>query len=238
MVQVVHKVFTELAYVILLMVLKTYLEFLELEFEYNINNRKWASEVLTNIIFINLGFSAFKVATISDQQGSDAYVCKTLLFSVFQLIFVVMLIINFIQSFHINDAVKQQPVESQILGITVGILHAWTGVLSFLMILPISFLVYVACVSHFGRRQRDMSNRQHYRDIMATINHFPYGSIVDAGSITECPICLEEFTEASSVVQLKCSKYHVFHEQCIRNLLEYSPESEHKCPYCRQRIAI
>ena len=39
-------------------------------------------------------------------------------------------------------------------------------------------------------------------------------------------------------MQLKCSKYHIFHEHCIRSLLSGHPSSLPRCPLCRKPMEI
>ena len=48
----------------------------------------------------------------------------------------------------------------------------------------------------------------------------------------ECPICLEEFGEDTMVVQLDCSPMHIYHPDCLRQMVEL----DSKCAICRQEI--
>lgn len=47
-----------------------------------------------------------------------------------------------------------------------------------------------------------------------------------------CPICLEEFNEDESVIELPCK--HVFHKECIKKWFE----NNHSCPTCRKKIDL
>jgi hypothetical protein len=59
-----------------------------------------------------------------------------------------------------------------------------------------------------------------------------------------CPICLEDFEaqaeagESVDIVQLKCSKLHLFHFQCLETSLKSGQPSCDKCPFCRAEIEV
>ena len=48
----------------------------------------------------------------------------------------------------------------------------------------------------------------------------------------ECSICALEFTNKDFVIQLMCSKGHVFHEDCISDWIKV----QLNCPLCRKDI--
>jgi len=47
-----------------------------------------------------------------------------------------------------------------------------------------------------------------------------------------CPICLEEFNENETVIELSCK--HIFHKDCIKKWFE----NNHSCPTCRKKIDL
>jgi hypothetical protein len=49
----------------------------------------------------------------------------------------------------------------------------------------------------------------------------------------DCPICMEMFKGSDEVIQLNCSKAHIYHAECIQEYLE-NTNSEKKCPLCRE----
>lgn len=55
--------------------------------------------------------------------------------------------------------------------------------------------------------------------MVRTMKKFPFGNLLFKEA-TECAICLESFGSSSEIIQLKCSKYHIFHFHCIKNYLE------------------
>lgn len=44
----------------------------------------------------------------------------------------------------------------------------------------------------------------------------------------ECPVCLKEFNENETVIQLGCSAGHIYHESCLNELMRFSI----KCVVC------
>lgn len=61
---------------------------------------------------------------------------------------------------------------------------------------------------------------------------------LDIGAKTDekimCPICTVDFEESENPVQLKCSKRHVFHQDCLKSWVEDNNKTT--CPICRQII--
>ena len=53
-----------------------------------------------------------------------------------------------------------------------------------------------------------------------------------------CSICLDDYKETDQVVQLKCSKYHIFHYDCIKEMINSNDSSIRKCPFCRKDLEI
>mmetsp|Transcript_5579 Transcript_5579/g.9589 ORF Transcript_5579/g.9589 Transcript_5579/m.9589 type:complete len:81 (+) Transcript_5579:932-1174(+) len=73
--------------------------------------------------------------------------------------------------------------------------------------------------------------------MLRRLQHFPFGDILFREA-TECAICLETFNEKIEVVQLKCSKFHIFHFHCIENMLMQENVFNHRCPLCRQLVEV
>ena len=51
----------------------------------------------------------------------------------------------------------------------------------------------------------------------------------------DCPVCMVAFEQTDVVIQLRCHKFHLYHETCLNELLSFS-EVEHKCLMCRNCI--
>jgi len=52
----------------------------------------------------------------------------------------------------------------------------------------------------------------------------------------ECVICLNDFKDGDDVLQLKCSKRHIFHFECLRTWIESENGRRGQCPICRAKI--
>ena len=72
--------------------------------------------------------------------------------------------------------------------------------------------------------------------LMEAMRHIPYSSFM-LRQASECPICMESFEKDSQVVQLKCSKYHIYHAECLKAYINV-PGPPKKCPLCRKDIKI
>jgi len=56
--------------------------------------------------------------------------------------------------------------------------------------------------------------------IMNAAKSIPFSRLLLPNEARDCPICLEAFKEDSEVVQLKCSKFHIYHHKCLNDYLE------------------
>ena len=75
-------------------------------------------------------------------------------------------------------------------------------------------------------------------ELVRAIKIFPYGTLLFNEAKT-CSICLEDFKDESMVVQLECSKFHIFHEDCIKGmLLNGNLLESNKCPLCRMPFKV
>ena len=58
--------------------------------------------------------------------------------------------------------------------------------------------------------------------------------------IQECPICLVEFIPNQHIYKLGCSPYHMFHQDCLDELIKVEKArnggGKGKCPLCRVDI--
>lgn len=51
--------------------------------------------------------------------------------------------------------------------------------------------------------------------------------------VRECPICLTDFDHFDQVLGLKCSSLHIYHKECLKNMIR---GGETKCSLCRANI--
>ena len=73
-----------------------------------------------------------------------------------------------------------------------------------------------AIENEMAQQQEDLFRAN--SDLVRAIRMFPYGSLLFNEAKT-CSICLDDFKDDQLVVQLECSKFHIFHEHCMKKLL-------------------
>lgn len=74
--------------------------------------------------------------------------------------------------------------------------------------------------------------------IMNVMRSIPYSTFM-LRTARDCPICLDSFNDDSEVVQLKCSRYHIFHYHCMESYMNQGDTFEEKlCPLCRKQVEI
>ena len=69
---------------------------------------------------------------------------------------------------------------------------------------------------------------------LSQIRQFDFGNLNFTDDEIDCSICLESFENSNEVIQLQCSKFHIFHSECLIQLLNSSVIK--KCPLCRQPL--
>ena len=69
-------------------------------------------------------------------------------------------------------------------------------------------------------RRADVDTIMNQGRLMRLMRNVPYSKIMIDGD-RDCPICLNQFTDESLVVQLKCNKYHIYHYDCLEQYLNY-----------------
>jgi len=53
----------------------------------------------------------------------------------------------------------------------------------------------------------------------AEINKY-YADVFAEGR--DCPLCFKPFRDINQVIQLKCNKLHLYHEQCLLEMLKFT----------------
>ncbi len=73
---------------------------------------------------------------------------------------------------------------------------------------------------------------------MNVMKSIPYSTVM-LRQARDCPICLDSFNDKSQVIQLKCSRFHLFHYDCMEAYMNNGDEFESKlCPLCREPVEI
>jgi hypothetical protein len=65
---------------------------------------------------------------------------------------------------------------------------------------------------------------------VGTYNLYMSKHKIELKEIRECPICLLEFESNDQVQGLQCSKMHIYHKECLKNMVN---NGERKCAMCR-----
>ena len=111
---------------------------------------------------------------------------------------------------------------------------------SFLVFVFIVCLVcFAVCIGNLNSGQSVLNlRREDTSNLSQALKMFPYGNLISRPeNLNTCSICLNEFKEGDDVVQLKCSKYHIFHYDCIKPI-QTGPARDRKCPMCRKPIEV
>lgn len=260
--QVINKIILELVVIMCLVALNLYIRFIELKTLYSRNEQVWVCETLTELTFVIAGFTVFRALTIDLGSATNEFVAKSIGLIFFQLAMNISFIIIQFRGVNLNQDVYNKegfntpdgrPENMFIHSIRIAllVLGSMVSISVFVIIFSIfAFVISIARMQSNGELNWDtvsiISERwQMNREIMRNIKHFPFGDILFKEA-TECAICLDNFKTSNEIVQLKCSKYHIFHRSCLENLLnnqgvgDRSPrmfnESSNKCPLCRQMI--
>jgi len=73
---------------------------------------------------------------------------------------------------------------------------------------------------------RSMRNHNNRSGIQNIAKHFPFSNLLTREG-GDCVFCLEEFKELDAngkpyaYIQLKCSKFHIFHQECLKNYVNF-----------------
>lgn len=107
------------------------------------------------------------------------------------------------------------------------------NILFVLMVIMI-ILPIIAYQSWKSYRQRTEYTRM-TKSLFKTLIVQPYNQTRFRG-VTECAICLDEYTPESKVTPLPCknTNLHVFHSECIKKWFQ----KENKCPLCKEYVTV
>ena len=106
------------------------------------------------------------------------------------------------------------------------------------------FLTFSIIIMRHNQQTENQIAHQRNLKLINAMKKFPFGEVIFSKSELECALCLEQFESKdasgnpSQLVQLKCSKFHIFHFSCFKLYLESQTDHARnkKCPLCRQPI--
>lgn len=125
----------------------------------------------------------------------------------------------------------------------VFLLITFVGLIFILLVLTtiLMFLCFELASKCSGKAEQPLSIQKVMFNgrMMNVMKRMPYSTFM-LREARDCPICLDSFRPDSQVVQLKCSRFHIIHYECIERYLnegqEKSPFEELLCPLCRNVI--
>ena len=104
------------------------------------------------------------------------------------------------------------------------------------LIIVFSIILFIIAAAFLGDEEEELRAFAQKRMLLSNLKHFPFSDVLFRETM-ECAICLEKFNGTEDIVQLKCSKYHIYHLSCMRKLLDVDDGplelDEPKCPLCR-----
>eukprot|EP00347_Sterkiella_histriomuscorum_P003238 403365058 len=192
---------------------------------------------LMNVFKLAFFFQLLKIyidtKVVSEYQTNQRECCRrlnlislgTLAVVVVNILSIVIMTYWYTKGLYINYGVqKPEKIESNFL-------HYSTV---FCQLLGICYITVIFCmilclcgvlIQH-GRKQRMRGN------ILQNIKAMPFGTLV-FGESRDCPVCLSAFNADDQIIQLKCHKSHIFHQECLELWIQ---KGNLKCPMCRVEI--
>ena len=185
--------------------------------DFSKQEQKWITHTLTHMILIYAGFLIFKLASRESTQN-EYFLLVIFLNQILQIYYVIKLY---------RDGFKlgTREYESYFVHASRMILVFFMDVFGNLILtLMYSFMFSVFIMGGYYMKTQDDS-----------IPHFKYDR-VQFHEILECAVCLDLLEDPDNVVQLECSKFHIYHLKCFKNMIE-SP-CNIVCPMCRVPIKV
>ncbi|CAD8087740.1 unnamed protein product [Paramecium primaurelia] len=105
--------------------------------------------------------------------------------------------------------------------------------LYFLVFMLVIALPLLCCLSIY-RKGKQLYSIRRLKKYLDSIPPHKYTGLDDTWVKEDktCCICMQEYVQQESILQLPCSGQHQFHEGCIRNWFNVSTS----CPICRQQL--
>jgi hypothetical protein len=128
-------------------------------------------------------------------------------------------------------------VGNSFLASIVLFLLLWISVAMSIVIYQISRSLRRNGPGQFGDLAGGWPEQHDSQTILQRLKKIPYTQmLVNMGDSRECVVCLCEFVDGDDVLQLKCSKHHIFHYECLKQWIQSGSNRQGQCPICRARI--
>ena len=111
-------------------------------------------------------------------------------------------------------------------------------VLILITIISSAFIIcFMLYWEYKGRNIAAQRMNERNQELIKAMRIFDFSNLLFSEA-TECVICLQTFKSDDKIVQLRCSKFHIFHFECLKDHMNSNSESNEKCPLCRQTIRV
>ncbi|CAD8126521.1 unnamed protein product [Paramecium sonneborni] len=130
----------------------------------------------------------------------------------------------------------QDSCEANLLNITL--IMVLSMFLEFIFLYCLVFALLIAlpllCCLSIYRKGKQLYSIRRLKQYLDSIPVHKYQGIDDPWMKEDksCCICMQEYAQYESILQLPCSGQHQFHEVCVRNWFNVSTN----CPICRQQL--
>ena len=230
----------------------------KVETKYSSSQQMWCFQVVLQLIQIQIGFIIFRYTTKRNLTNSDDYFLKVAILNIFQTLQVFQLSMLYYQGKSLYESEGCQrfkngyicrdgaQVENKLIHETHMALLMGIQALIILAICAIISMVSVAILTGiYHYYQSDIQSPEilqptYLGDVVRSdieiVTQFNFDSLKFSDHELDCSICLEKFENSNEVIQLACSKYHIFHARCLEQMM--TSEAEKVCPLCRQPIQI
>lgn len=212
----------------------------KVETGYSSSQKIWCFQVLLQLIQIQIGFIIFKYATRRNRTSSDDYFLKFSILNIFQTFQVFQLLMLFYQGKSLYEKEKEgchkfqkcyicrngQVVENRLIHEThMALLLGLSTVIIFLVCTIITIVSIFILSGIYRYFKSDLSPQEILqptyigdvvRSDIESVTKFNFDCIKFSDHESDCSICLEKFENSNEVIQLACSKYHIFHAGCLK----------------------
>lgn len=117
----------------------------------------------------------------------------------------------------VSKKADMEPIAFYLTRVLCVVLCILTLIFLLLILLSMAILLCILITERYaGRDDARIQIETVMRNgrIMSVMKSMPFSTFM-LRQARDCPICLEVFTDEDEVVQLKCSRYHIFHYHCM-----------------------
>ncbi|CDW73803.1 ring finger protein 126 [Stylonychia lemnae] len=198
----------------------------------SINEKEWTQSTLGLIlafVIITWLIQLFMICT-----NANGFQTKSLILIVYLFLHgIYESFEHFLKGFFLNAQLQGEDsvIESKLIHYVRMTILFIIVIIGFFMLLLIILAFLITRGYQFGNSSSSFANHD---DKLNRLRKVPYSELFfEEGR--DCPVCLSSFQASETVIELKCSKFHIFHENCLKSWLKSGKDT---CPICRKRIEV